>query len=102
MAVVLASFWMLQHREKLPAHGASAALGDDTTDERIISLYEMIRLTPRLYCCPINAVNLEDVLREVQPDRGNLFHGWSPLMSARSTTSSWHVDAAAGPSTPSL
>src|SRR5713226_5159423 len=46
--------------------------------------------------CRINAVNLEDVLRKVQPDRGNLLHGRFPLMSSRSTTSSWHADAAAG------
>src|SRR4029077_8145494 len=52
--------------------------------------------------CRINAVNLEDVLRKVQPDRGNLLHGRFPLMSSRSTTSSWHADAAAGPSTPSV
>src|SRR5204863_8763762 len=41
----------------------------------------------------INAVNLEDVLREVQPDSGNMLHGRFPLMSSRSTTSSWNADA---------
>jgi hypothetical protein len=38
-------------------------------------------------------MDLEDVLRKVQSDRGNLLHGRLPLMSSRLTTPSWHFDA---------
>lgn len=50
----------------------------------------------------IDAVDLEDVLRQIEADGANLCHG--RLLSMRSTTSSWHSDAVAGavhPITPS-
>jgi hypothetical protein len=50
----------------------------------------------------INPMDLENGLRQVETDRANFLHG--RLLSIRSspTTSSWHVDAVKGPSTPSV
>src|SRR5204862_1387389 len=48
---------------------------------------------------PVNPVHLKNPLGNVQPDRRNLFHGWSPLLVLHSPT--WHIDAVRGPSTPS-
>ena len=42
----------------------------------------------------IDAVDLEDVLRQIEADGANLCQG--RLLSMRSTTSSWHSDAGGG------
>lgn len=42
----------------------------------------------------IDAVDSEDVLRQIKADGANLWHG--RLLSMRSTTSSWHSNAVAG------
>src|SRR5262249_41707512 len=46
--------------------------------------------------------NLKNMLGQIQPDRRNLTHGWIPLHGVFHQPPFWHLDAARGPSTPSL
>jgi hypothetical protein len=89
--------------ERYYAHLISSHVARDATEVRRWQSIATAQLTAYQYLARcINTMNLEDVLRKVQSDRGGLLHGRLLDGMSRSTTSSWHDTAAAGPSTPSF
>ena len=46
--------------------------------------------------CRINTVNLENILGQIEADRGNLHAGWPLCSGSHDSNPSWHSDAVSG------